>query len=127
MTSLRWSTDFFKKLLHLTSECWPSQRGQGWYDFSLAIFDSMGKPPVARDVPLASSTPLLFGLIFRPNLGWFTVTVLFLSFFSASGEKIGSFSNSASSLTNFTKSLKVIIFFVFVCASWACLHHLTPE
>ena len=87
----------------------------------------MAKPPVARDVPLAQSTLLLFGVIFRPNLGWFTVTVLFLSFFSASGEKIGSLPSSTSSLTNFAKSLKVIIFFAFVCASWACLQHLTPE
>ena len=92
----------------------------GLVRFLTGKIDSMGKPPVARDIPLAPST--LF-----PNLGWFTVTFLFLYFFSASGEKIGSFASCAFSLTNFAKSLKVIIFFVFVCASWACLQHLTPE
>lgn len=51
----------------------------------------------------------------------------FLSAFKAFGEKMGSFTNFALSLTNFVKSPKVTIFLCFVCASWACRHHFTPE
>ena len=72
---------------------------------------------VAKESALTLPSLLSFCFPFHPDLIW--VSVFFLSAFKASGEKIGSFASSASSLTNFVKSLKVTIFIDLVCASWA--------
>ena len=66
------------------------------------------------------------GLATRPRCSLVLVD-LFLSLFRASGENTGSLTTSASSLTNWMKSLNPMGFLCFVCSLWANLYHLTPE